>query len=453
MTRSMVGPTLTSLAAAVLLVFLAASPMPRFQVESATPNPEGLASYVRSLMRDTVNVPPPRRQWNELVMLVLGGHAREAAYFERYVFGINMRNLAVDSLLVADRYLRARDLVNAQAQVDRARRYLDGSREAFSAADQAFVSATYVAMNRLELFYRFTSTFARNLGVSACGHVCVAYLDAMFFPIDFAVNEAMYGRDEAGRRAMAELVARTLVNVGLSQFIARENAELMDKVGLYRLVQRVGGTEEFQNTFINMISHTIPFQERRALTRAIQAGLRRILDILLSPNTPVVAPPLGDAAGGAQGQVTVVWRASQVRWDCAGPRDRSGQPWHNPAFDDRDWPVITLPDVQHQTEASDRFYRGVFALLRIPRAVTVTVASDDALWLYLNGVQVGHWGGGCYTEGCVNDPLGMCGTNSVVAPIDVTRFLVTSRNVIAAHVTDRGQGGGRVFRLEFQIVP
>ncbi len=430
---------------AVLVVALGVILIAPSQAQPTTSDSDRLASYIRSLMRDAVNVPPPRIQWNELVMLVLGGHTREAAYFERYVFGINMRNLAVDSLVVAEQFRRARDLASAQAYANRGARYLIGSRQAFTAAEQVFAGATYATMFELETFYRFTSTFARNLGVTVCQQVCLTYLDALFFPIDYAVNEAMYGRDEAARRAISELVAEALIRFGLGQFIDRENAELMDKSGFYRLVRRVGSTEDFGNTLMNMISQTLPAQERRALRELIQAGLRRILDVLLSPSTPVVVPPLGGV------EVSITWRASSVRRDCAGPRDSSGRFWYDPAFDANGWSAITLPDIQYQTEASDRFYRGVFTLFSLPQTGAVTVASDDALWLYVNGTQVGHWGGECYSAGCVNNPLGVCAINRVVPPIDITRLLVLSRNVIAAHVTDQGQGAQRVFRLDLQI--
>lgn len=61
--------------------------------------------------------------------------------------------------------------------------------------------------------------------------------------------------------------------------------------------------------------------------------------------------------------------------------------------------------------------------------------SDDGLWLWVNGVAVGHWGGAWQEEGCVNDEA-RCSVTNTVAPVEVTDLLVAGDNLVAARVSN-----------------
>jgi Tol biopolymer transport system component len=85
----------------------------------------------------------------------------------------------------------------------------------------------------------------------------------------------------------------------------------------------------------------------------------------------------------------------------------------------------------------DRFYRAKFTLLETKKAI-VTFSSDDGLWLYVNSIFVGHWGGDCHTEGCVNSPPSIppCAISEPVNSIDISNYLHQGVNLIAVHVTE-----------------
>jgi hypothetical protein len=150
------------------------------------------------------------------------------------------------------------------------------------------------------------------------------------------------------------------------------------------------------------------------------ASLSRNQTVLSPDSVPSGAEYPGEQAAkypaSVEGVTTLVWKASDVMVDCAGPQDGEGRYWYDYDFDDSGWSQISLPDYVTGTSASDRYYRASFDLGCPPESamVNLSFASDDGIWVYVNGSLLGHWGGACHAGGCVNDPVGTCGGSEVV---------------------------------------
>lgn len=148
----------------------------------------------------------------------------------------------------------------------------------------------------------------------------------------------------------------------------------------------------------------------------------------------LVPPCFGQSSSQAQATVPLstasaeTWRASPVSADCVGPSDTNGHPWYELDFDDSQWVSVSLPDVNTIPSGQDRYYRLSYNLTGT-LATKVLLTSDDGAWLYVNGQQVGHWGGNCHAGGTVNN-----------VQADTTPYLQQGENVIAVHVSNGASG-------------
>ena len=127
------------------------------------------------------------------------------------------------------------------------------------------------------------------------------------------------------------------------------------------------------------------------------------------------------------------WSASDALWDQADPTDGAGLAFHDPHAQPG-WESVALPHQDIPTGA-DRAYRTVFDLDGRPEAFLLDLQSDDGLTVWVNGVEVGQWGGGWQEEGCVNEHA-ECLQTIDVDPIDVATLLVEGDNALAARVSN-----------------
>ncbi len=150
---------------------------------------------------------------------------------------------------------------------------------------------------------------------------------------------------------------------------------------------------------------------------------------------------------------SLTWKASQPIVDCEGPIDNQGIPWFELTFDDSGWQNISLPDFNTWgCDFCDRYYRGYLTLSQNFGKITISFASDDGLWFYINGNFINHWGGACHESGCVNNPY-RCGVSTGVDPLDITSFLHGGTNLIAVHVSDAGADDIFNFNLVNPLAP
>lgn len=126
------------------------------------------------------------------------------------------------------------------------------------------------------------------------------------------------------------------------------------------------------------------------------------------------------------------WKGSPLFTECEGPVDAKGNRWHDIAYDDSNWDILTLPDANTRgCTHCDRFYRRHFTVPPYTK-VLIDFASDDGITVYVNGHSVRQWGD-CHEEGCIN---AQCSTPTQVDPLDITPYLTEGDNIIAVHVTN-----------------
>lgn len=158
--------------------------------------------------------------------------------------------------------------------------------------------------------------------------------------------------------------------------------------------------------------------------------------------TPVDTDPTGTGTDTVTEEVDCTgvdfgawsWWGSQPIAEEADPEDAAGHAFWDPAYDMVGWSTVVLPE-HNIPVGADRAYLAHFSLPTVPENVSFDLASDDGLWLWLNGTFVGHWGGEWQEEGCVNDDAGCVITVSVAA-VDVTASVLPGDNVIAARVSN-----------------
>ena len=152
---------------------------------------------------------------------------------------------------------------------------------------------------------------------------------------------------------------------------------------------------------------------------------------------PGHSAPAGDSAPPTCADValpTFAWAGSAPFTDPADPRDGSGLPFFDPSAQPAGWSPVALPD-RGIPVGTDRAYRATFALSALPVDLSLDLQSDDGLAVWVNGVEVGRWGGAWQEEGCVNDRA-QCVVTTAVPPVSVTPLLVVGDNVIAARVSN-----------------
>ncbi len=145
----------------------------------------------------------------------------------------------------------------------------------------------------------------------------------------------------------------------------------------------------------------------------------------------VIEPALDCAAFGALG---LTWEAGASFTDFADPTDSEGTPFWDPSAALDSFSGVSLPH-RDIPVGSDRAYVGSFWLDTLPPGLFVDIQSDDGLWVWVNGVEVGHWGGDWQEEGCVNENA-ECLYTVDIDPVEVTDLLVPGENRFAARVSN-----------------
>lgn len=128
------------------------------------------------------------------------------------------------------------------------------------------------------------------------------------------------------------------------------------------------------------------------------------------------------------------WLASAPFPGFDDPVDGAGLPFHDPDAAMTGWTPVATPD-RGVPVGNDRAYRAEFVLDELPVDLSLDLQSDDGITVWLNGVEVGHWGGDWQEEGCVNDRAQCVVTTSVPA-FEVTPLAQVGVNVLAARVSN-----------------
>jgi hypothetical protein len=157
---------------------------------------------------------------------------------------------------------------------------------------------------------------------------------------------------------------------------------------------------------------------------------------------PETTPPSPHSAEHSAAPVTCAdtelpsfsWLASAPFPEEADPVDAAGAPFYEVDAAPSGWAPVALPD-RGIPIGTDRAYRATFDLAELPVDLSLDLQSDDGITVWLNGVEVGHWGGAWQVEGCVNDRAG-CVVTTRVPAFEVTPLLLEGENVLAARVSN-----------------
>lgn len=115
--------------------------------------------------------------------------------------------------------------------------------------------------------------------------------------------------------------------------------------------------------------------------------------------------------------------------------DSSGRAYYSLDYEMRDYSTVVTPDEGHIPAGSDKAYRVALWLDATGPRIFLDIQSDDGVWIHVNGVEVGHWGGDWQEEGCVND-LANCTEYELADPIEITDYLWTGENLLAVRVSN-----------------
>jgi hypothetical protein len=139
------------------------------------------------------------------------------------------------------------------------------------------------------------------------------------------------------------------------------------------------------------------------------------------------------------------WLASAPFPHEPDPTDASGLPFYDVDFAALGWSAVSSPD-RAIPAGSDRVYRTILDLPQMPPQLIVSLQSDDGIWLWVNGLEVVHYGGDWQEEGCVNENAD-CLVTEQVPELDLTPFLSPGSNLIAARVSNAIENG------YFELIP
>src|SRR5262245_41314446 len=164
--------------------------------------------------------------------------------------------------------------------------------------------------------------------------------------------------------------------------------------------------------------------------------------------------------GKLQLEADAEWRATVEFKAVRDLKDPARRSWYGPDYDDGKWELVQLPDENSfgNKIPYERLYRSRFLVSDPKESVKVTMspsppsadamptsqeseavnlifASDDGIWIYVNGNFLGHWGGSSREGGCGNDPFKRCGLDRTVPPVPVPEtFLHPGENVLSVKV-------------------
>jgi hypothetical protein len=199
-------------------------------------------------------------------------------------------------------------------------------------------------------------------------------------------------------------------------------------------------------TFPETIPSLLPEARAAARTTCVNAGVSDpvalsacILDVAMTGDAAFAAaaatiPPSECAAFPP---LDWAWKVGSFSSEADDPVDAQQIPWYEADFDDSAYIDATVPHTGIPA-GQGAVYRAKFDLTEVPESLSLSLRSDDGLWLYVNGTLIGQWGAAWLAGGCVNG-VG-CSIDTVVPPVSIVPYLATGANVVAVRVSNGGSG-------------
>jgi len=231
-----------------------------------------LKTFITDQWKLVSQIPPPKRDWRELVTLKITGKYDD--YSSLYLFGLNMRGRASDAFASADKFLKKGDLKNAQKYADLAIRHYIESQNLFKASEEVFSGSISMTAQILEAAYRGPAEASKYGWGLMCGPKCYEVADYVFLLTDFAMDYGLEGMDEAKKNLIAKAFVKTLLKMGgISSWIENRTTHLIGGSGLYGLMDKTINSPEFQKAFMKALAESGAYSAKKLS----EAGAKKVI--------------------------------------------------------------------------------------------------------------------------------------------------------------------------------
>lgn len=231
-----------------------------------------LKTFIADQWKLVAQIPPPKRDWRELVTLKITGKYDD--YSSLYLFGVNMRGRASDAFASADKFLKKGDFKNAQKYADLGTRYYIESENLFKASGEVFSGSVSITAQILEAAYRGPAEASKYGWGLMCGPKCYEVADYVFLLTDFAMDYGLEGMDEAKKNLIAKAFVKTLLKMGgISSWIENRTTHLIGGSGLYGLMDKTINSPEFQKAFMKVVAESGAYSAKKLA----EAGAKKVI--------------------------------------------------------------------------------------------------------------------------------------------------------------------------------
>jgi hypothetical protein len=253
------------------------------QFTGSEPRVDAEAERWRKFIRDQFvllnQLPKPKQDWRELLILQTWGQFD--TYQELYLLGLNRRNLAVDTLSSADRFLKKGDLANTRKYAGQSTKYFVQSNELFKAAEQVFAGSVGMTAQTLNAIYRGAAEASRYGWTLTCGLKCGEVADYVFLMTDYAVDYGIQGADVAQRNALSKALTKALLaSSGVPNWIQNRTTHSIGGSGLYGVLKGAIGSPEFQKAMMKVLAESGAYSVQRLLEDHARKSIEASLEFL-----------------------------------------------------------------------------------------------------------------------------------------------------------------------------
>lgn len=354
-----------------------------------------LTDFIIQQMRLVAQIPPPKRDWKELVSMKLG--ATYENHSDLYLLGVNRRSLAADALVTAKRFLDKGDLENAKLYASRGTRYYVDSNNLFNYAEQQLATGVGITADVLNSIYT-GSKEATQFGLTfAAGPKAGEVVDYLFLATDYAVDYGLQGKDKATKDLARSAVAKVIADKsGLSDWIEKRTTHLIGSSDLYELLDEQIHSRAVKTAVMKVLAESAAYkassEAEDAVSKIFEAmgdflqksgSLKKPSDTAPTVTTPVSTPSVrpGETSGAEATPASPA--PSKAEWfdpvllakDClrATSNQKTGQP----------------SGCQIIRDAFNQNYRN--QTVKYKGTVTKVVKSDGAVRFYGGGNWPVNW--------------------------------------------------------------
>ncbi|MCI0392477.1 MAG: hypothetical protein MOB07_27410 [Acidobacteria bacterium] len=249
-------------------------------------------TFIRDQFKLIIQMPHPKRGWQELVTLTTWG--KFDTYQELYLLAVNRRSLSADALSSAEKFLKKGDLENVKKYAGLSVKHYAQSNELLNAADQVFSSAVGMNAQSINALYRGAAEASKYGWFMACGPKCYEVADYVFLMTDFAVDNSLDGPDEAAKNLLSMAITKALLgSSGFSAWIETRTTHLIENSGLHDLIYRAIDSHQtavFQKAVIKVLAESGAYAAGRITGDNVQKAVTAALDFVLSSSNRQMPP-------------------------------------------------------------------------------------------------------------------------------------------------------------------